>query len=98
MRKFSGPAAQGGLVVAMSTFRFLSGFISLQGQAGRSEVLASPKQPPAFGVEAKIPRISAFLAEPFRAVFCYFSKSLCGAKNRESDSLIRKRPRALRGP
>jgi hypothetical protein len=28
-------------------------------------------------------------------VCCFFSKSLCGAKNKESDSLIRKRPRSL---
>jgi hypothetical protein len=28
-------------------------------------------------------------------VFFFFSKSLCGAKNKESDSLIRKRPHAL---
>jgi hypothetical protein len=39
----------------------------------------------------KTPRIWAFLAEPFRTAFCFFSKSLCGAKNKEYDSPIRKR-------
>jgi hypothetical protein len=66
--------------------------LSFRGQTGHSEVLASPKQSSAFGVEANIPRIWAFVAELFRAVCCFFSKSLCGAKNEESDSLIRKRP------
>jgi hypothetical protein len=44
------------------------------------------------GGEPKTPWIWAFLAKPFRTAFWGFSKSLCGAKNKESDGLIRKRP------
>jgi hypothetical protein len=51
-----------------------------------------PKKSSAYGGEPKTPRIWAFLAKPFRTAFRFFSKSLCGAKNKESDSLIRKRP------
>jgi hypothetical protein len=50
----------------------------LRPNCGHSEVLASPKKIPAFGVEAKIPRIWALLAELFRALSS--SKLLCGAK------------------
>jgi hypothetical protein len=53
MRNFSEPAAQGGLVVAMSTFRFLSSFISLIGQLAEMRTsipaLTSPYAPKTIG-------------------------------------------------
>jgi hypothetical protein len=47
--------------------------------------LVSLKKNPAYGGEPKRPRIWSFLAELFRMAFFFFSESLCGAKNRESD-------------
>jgi hypothetical protein len=68
-------------------------FLPFWARTGRSEVLAPPKQSSAYGGEPKTPRIWAFLAKPFRtAFFSFFSKSLCGAKNKEPDGLTRKRP------
>jgi hypothetical protein len=54
--------------------------------------LRRQKKLPPTAVNQKHPGFGRFSPSPFERRFDFFSKSLCGAKTKESDSLIRKRP------